>query len=78
MRAGEPVLSAKHAAKTDRRRYADPDHYLGAPQARMHIQIALAALLARFPDLRLAVPETEVVWKSGLAVRGPVALPITW
>ena len=97
VRAGEPVLLAKHAANRDRRRYADPDrlditrdaqgqlgfghgahHCLGAPLARMDIQIALAALLARFPDLRLAVPEAELEWKSGMAVRGPVALPIAW
>jgi cytochrome P450 len=51
-------------------------HCLGAPLARMDIQIALATLLARFPDLRLAVPAVEVEWKSGMAVRGPVALPI--
>lgn len=53
-------------------------HCLGAPLARMDIQIALSALLQRFPDLRLAVPETEVEWKSGMAVRGPVTLPIAW
>jgi cytochrome P450 len=53
-------------------------HCLGAPLARLDIQIALTALLQRFPDLRLAVPESELEWKSGLAVRGPVALPIAW
>lgn len=97
VRAGEPVLLAKHAANRDRRRYSDPDrlditrdaqgqlgfghgahHCLGAALARMDMQTALAALLNRFPDLRLAVPEAELEWKSGMAVRGPVALPITW
>lgn len=97
VRAGEPVLLAKHAANRDRRRYEDPDrlditrdaqgqlgfghgahHCLGAPLARMDVQSALAALLERFPDLRLAVPEAELEWKSGMAVRGPVALPIAW
>ncbi|HKN53837.1 MAG TPA: cytochrome P450 [Amycolatopsis sp.] len=53
-------------------------HCLGAPLARMDIQTALAALLERFPDLRLAVSEAELEWKSGMAVRGPVALPIAW
>jgi hypothetical protein len=43
-----------------------------------YIQTALTALLQRFPDLRLAVPEADVQWKSGMAVRGPVALPIAW
>lgn len=97
VRAGEPVLLAKHAANRDWRRYEDPDrldiardaqgelgfghgahHCLGAPLARMDVQTALAALLERFPDLRLAVPEAELEWKSGMAVRGPVALPIAW
>jgi cytochrome P450 len=97
VRAGEPVLLAKHAANRDPRRYPDPNrlditrdaqgqlgfghgahHCLGAPLARLDIQTALNALLQRFPDLRLAVPESEVAWKSGMAVRGPVTLPIAW
>lgn len=45
---------------------------------RMDIQIALAALQARFPDLPLAVPEAKVEWTSGMAVRGSVALPLAW
>jgi cytochrome P450 len=53
-------------------------HCLGAPLARLDIQTALTALLQRLPDLRLAVPESELEWKSGMAVRGPVALPIAW
>ena len=44
----------------------------------MDIHIALTALLDRFPDLRLAIPEAELEWKSGMAVRGPVALPVAW
>jgi len=97
VRAGEPVLLAKHAANRDRRRYEDPDrlditrdaqgqlgfghgahHCLGAPLARIDIQTALAAVLDRFPALRLAIPEADVEWKTGMAVRGPVALPIAW
>ncbi|WP_030436397.1 cytochrome P450 [Actinoplanes subtropicus] len=53
-------------------------HCLGAPLARLDIQTALTALLARFPELRLAVPEDRIKWKSGMAVRGPVALPVAW
>jgi hypothetical protein len=44
----------------------------------MDLQVALTALLARFPDLHLAVAEDELQWKTGMAVRGPVALPIGW
>jgi cytochrome P450 len=53
-------------------------HCLGAQLAHMDIQVALTALLNRLPELRLAVPEDDVEWKTGLAIRGPIALPITW
>ncbi|MQY17174.1 cytochrome P450 [Nocardia macrotermitis] len=53
-------------------------HCLGAQLARIELQVALSSLLRRFPGLRLAVPAEEVPWKTGLLVRGPVALPVTW
>ena len=53
-------------------------HCLGAQLARMDMQVALAALLDRFPGLHLAVPADQVQWKAGMAVRGPAALPIGW
>jgi cytochrome P450 len=53
-------------------------HCIGAPLARMDLQVALAALLDRFPGLRLAVPDDQLQWKTGQAVRGPIALPIGW
>ena len=53
-------------------------HCLGAQLARMDLQVALAALLHRFPSLRLAAPAEELTWKTGMAVRGPIALPIEW
>lgn len=55
-----------------------PHHCLGAPLARMELQVALRTLLTRLPDLRLAVPETDVTWKSGVATRAPAHLPVTW
>lgn len=55
-----------------------PHHCLGAQLARMDMQVALSALLDRFPDLHLAVPADQVQWKAGMAVRGPAALPIGW
>jgi len=52
-------------------------HYcLGAHLARVELQVALESLLARFPDLRLAVPAEEVPWKDGSAVWGLEALPL--
>ncbi|BCK59324.1 cytochrome P450 [Nocardia wallacei] len=55
-----------------------PHHCLGAQLARLELQLAIGALLQHFPTLRLAVPSDEVAWKSGLLVRGPRSLPVTW
>lgn len=53
-------------------------HCLGAPLARMEGQLALATLLRRFPDLRLAVPADELRWGhgDGLVLRGLTELPV--
>ena len=53
-------------------------HCLGAPLARMEGQIALGSLLARFPDLALAVPPERLRWRhgDGLVLRGLSELPV--
>ncbi|MER7008643.1 cytochrome P450 [Dactylosporangium sp. NPDC000555] len=52
-------------------------HYcLGAPLARLEAQIAFTDLLTAFPDMRLAVPPSEVTWRPGTLIRGTVALPV--
>jgi cytochrome P450 len=53
-------------------------HCIGAPLARMDLQVGMGTLLARLPGLRLAVPPEQVEWKAGQALRGPVALPVEW
>ncbi|MBB4688424.1 cytochrome P450 [Amycolatopsis jiangsuensis] len=53
-------------------------HCLGAPLARVELQIGLAAVLRRLPELRLAVPAEEVPFKTGRLLRGPKSLPVTW
>jgi cytochrome P450 len=53
-------------------------HCLGAQLARLELQVALGSLLRRFPTLHLAVPVADVPWKTGLLVRGPKALPVSW
>ncbi|WP_067673823.1 cytochrome P450 [Nocardia miyunensis] len=53
-------------------------HCLGAQLARVELQVAIGTLLRRFPGLRLAVPLEQVQWKTGLLVRGPIALPVSW
>jgi len=55
-----------------------PHHCLGAPLARMELQVSLHTLLTRLPGLRLAGSEDGIVWKSGVSTRGPERMPITW
>ena len=50
-------------------------HYcLGAPLARLEGQIALPALLQRYPKLRLKTPNLQ--WRRGLILRGLEQLPL--
>ena len=51
---------------------------LGAPLARMEGQLALSALIRRFPDLRLAVPVEQLRWGhgDGVVLRGLSELPV--
>jgi cytochrome P450 len=52
-------------------------HYcVGAPLARLEGQIALNTLLARMPNLRLAVSSESLHWRSGLTFRGLETLPV--
>ncbi|MEV8607875.1 cytochrome P450 [Amycolatopsis sp. NPDC051373] len=52
-------------------------HYcVGAPLARMEAEIALTALLARFPQLRAAVPEEDLVYRTSPLVHGVKTLPV--
>lgn len=54
-----------------------PHHCLGAPLARMELQVALRTLITRLPGLRLT-SEDDIVWKTGLSTRGPERMPVTW
>nr|4WQ0_A Chain A, Cytochrome P450 [Streptomyces avermitilis] len=53
-------------------------HCLGAQLARIELQEALGAILDRMPQVRLAVPESELRLKSASIIRGLESLPITW
>ncbi|MEU8698450.1 cytochrome P450 [Streptomyces sp. NPDC048680] len=57
--------------------YGHGIHYcLGAPLARLEGQAALATLLKRLPDLRLAVEPADLRWRGGLIMRGLRTLPV--
>ncbi|MFI7643087.1 cytochrome P450 [Nonomuraea sp. NPDC049400] len=51
---------------------------LGQQLARIEMQIAYPALFARFPTLRLAVPEQEVPLRTDMLIYGVHRLPVTW
>ena len=92
--AGDIVYLAISAANRDAEaatRYTDDDaadthvtfghgpHYcLGAPLARLETRIALWNLFHRVPDLALAVPPSDLPWKSDHRQHALRALPITY
>ncbi|MFD7576173.1 cytochrome P450 [Streptomyces sp. NPDC059810] len=49
---------------------------VGAPLAKAEAEIALRALLTRFPDVRLAVPADRLEWRHTRLVRGLASLPV--
>lgn len=54
-------------------------HYcLGAPLARMETELALTALLRRFPDLALDVPVEQLRHRPALRARGLLELPVRY
>ncbi|MCE7983414.1 MAG: cytochrome P450 [Caldilinea sp. CFX5] len=54
-------------------------HYcLGAPLARLELQVALETLLRRLPTLQLAISSQEVQYNDGFVIRGLKGLPVLW
>jgi cytochrome P450 len=51
---------------------------LGAALARLEGQIAFTALLARFPNLALAIPRDQIQWREGTFLRGMARLPVNF
>ncbi|RAY11570.1 hypothetical protein DPM19_30185 [Actinomadura craniellae] len=50
----------------------------GAPLSRMMLEIVIVAVFRRLPNLRLAVPPTELLVDTGKVTGGLVALPVSW
>ena len=53
-------------------------HCIGAPLARMEMQVAYPALLHRFPGLRLAVPLDAVSFRTSNVTYGVQSMPVAW
>jgi len=53
-------------------------HCVGAPLARLEMAVAFPALLRRFPTLRLAVPSSEIAFRTTSPVYGVESLPVAW
>lgn len=54
-------------------------HYcIGAPLARLEVQIALTTLLERLPTLRLIGSADALRWQGGLVLRGLKSLPVAF
>ncbi|WP_431907135.1 cytochrome P450 [Amycolatopsis thermoflava] len=51
---------------------------LGQQLARVEMRVAIPALFARFPTLRLAVPADEVPLRHDMSIYGVHRLPVTW
>jgi cytochrome P450 len=44
----------------------------------MELQVALDALLTRFPGLRFATDPDQLPWKTAMALRGLRSFPVAW
>jgi cytochrome P450 len=51
---------------------------IGQNLARIEMQVALATLARRLPEMRLAVPESELRFQNEQEIYGVEELPVTW
>lgn len=76
-----PVPQAFDVARVDNPHVTfghGPYYCIGAPLARIELQVLFGTLLQRFPTLRLAVPVEQLRPRSHLLTGGLTALPVTW
>ncbi|MFD4643274.1 cytochrome P450 [Lentzea sp. NPDC058436] len=55
-----------------------PHQCLGANLARAELQIGLRTLFERFPNLRPAVPVTELRYRNDMITYGAAEIPVVW
>lgn len=55
-----------------------PHYCLGAPLARMEVRTALWSVIHRLPNLALAIPEQNLLWKIDHRQHALTALPVTF
>jgi cytochrome P450 len=55
-----------------------PHQCLGANLARAELQIGLRSLFERFPNLRPAVPVTEMAYRTDMLTYGAAEIPVVW
>jgi cytochrome P450 len=51
---------------------------IGSQLARSEMVIGFAALIERFPNLRLAIPAADVPMRTDMRVYGVHSLPVQW
>jgi cytochrome P450 len=51
---------------------------IGAPLARLELQVAIAAITGRLPGLRLAISPADVRYAQDTMVRPLLSLPVDW
>ncbi|GGK76783.1 hypothetical protein Ppa06_38870 [Planomonospora parontospora subsp. parontospora] len=67
-RPAVPHLTFGHGAR----------YCIGAPLARIELQVVFSQLAARFPTLRLDCPVEELTFDPNVLTGGLTALPVTW
>lgn len=78
-RADELVLDGEEGRATGHLSFGHGPHLcLGAPLARLEMEIALETLFRRLPNLRLAQPLEELPFRGAAAVHGLNGLPARW
>lgn len=55
-----------------------PHQCLGANLARAELQIGLRTLFTRFPNLRPAVPVTQMSYRTDMITYGAASIPVEW